>query len=49
MRKKKLARKIQNQTKPLAGRVIGDLLTLEEIRQLDEVFTALNNLVELAE
>jgi predicted ATP-dependent endonuclease of OLD family len=49
VRKKKLARKIQNQTKPLAGRVIGDLLTLEEIRQLDEVFTALNNLVELAE
>ena len=49
VRKKKLARIIQNQTKPLAGRVIGDLLTLEEIRQLDEVFTALNNLVELAE
>jgi len=47
-RKKKIARKIQNQTKPLAGRVIGDLLTSEEIRQLDEVFRALNNLVELA-
>jgi predicted ATP-dependent endonuclease of OLD family len=48
VRKKKLARKIQNQTKPLAGRVIGDLLTLDEIRQLQEVYNALINLVELA-
>ncbi len=46
-RKKKLARKIQNQTKPLAGRVIGDLLTLDEIRQLQEVSDALNKLIEL--
>lgn len=48
VRTKRLAKKIKDQTKPLAGRVIGNLLTLEEIEQLEEVFAALNELIELA-
>lgn len=47
-RKKKLAKIIQAQTKPLAGRVIGNLLTGDEIRNLTEVYSALNKLIELA-
>jgi Predicted ATP-dependent endonuclease of the OLD family len=47
-RTKRLAKRIKDQTKPLAGRAIGYLLTAEEIELLDEVHDALNELIDLA-
>lgn len=45
---KKRAKIIKLQTKPLAGRVIGEIVTTEEIMNMAEIYPAISRLIEIA-